>query len=81
MWLQFQNTAVCIFPSSFCQANMGMFDRLLQDLLAHIDDNTSVIDLYSGVGVIGLCVANNCEVLRVDCVDSNPYAHLAFERW
>ena len=61
-----------ISPQSFFQVNPVQTEKLYSKALeyADIDENTSVMDIYCGIGTISLCVAKNAKsVVGVEIVE------------
>ncbi|MEK7376160.1 MAG: methyltransferase, partial [Candidatus Margulisiibacteriota bacterium] len=56
--------------SSFFQVNLPVFETALGDMKAYAKPGSMILDLYCGVGTIGLALAKNAE--RVELVDSVP---------
>ena len=54
-----------ISPASFYQVNPAQTERLYQTAaqLAEIDETQTVLDLYCGIGTIGICTAANAKTL------------------
>lgn len=50
-------------PESFFQINIPVYEQALKDIKKWIKKDTKVIDLYSGVGTIGLTVGNKDTIL------------------
>lgn len=57
---------------SFFQVNVPMFQEALADIATHVKKDTPLVDLYSGVGAIGLSLAPH--VKDVTLVDNVPEA-------
>lgn len=51
--------------SSFFQVNIPIFEEVLTDIKRHIGDD-SIIDMYGGVGSIGLSVADSPTIIELD---------------
>lgn len=77
LWEQFGGVSVCFQPSSFAQANLDLFELMLERLSAMIPSGSAVLEFYAGVGVIGLYLAKKCG--RVICCEINPFAEKGFE--
>ena len=58
-----------IGPTSFFQVNTRIFEKIIEKIRAEIEGSI-LIDLYAGVGVIGICVADLCK--RVIAIEENP---------
>lgn len=55
---------------SFFQVNLPIYEQALKDMSAFVDHKHQTVDLYSGVGTIGLTIGgNNCTL-----VELNPHA-------
>ncbi|KKQ80416.1 MAG: hypothetical protein UT02_C0009G0014 [Parcubacteria group bacterium GW2011_GWC2_38_7] len=57
---------------SFFQVNWPIFTKALEDIQSVVDDESLVVDYYSGVGVIGLSLAKR--VQKVSLVESDENA-------
>lgn len=53
-------------PNGFFQINLPVYEMALTEIRRHINTN-SVLDLYSGVGTIGLSVASTHNLTMVEC--------------
>ena len=61
-------------PNGFFQINLPVYEQALQAIKPHITTD-QVLDLYSGVGTIGLSVAKGCQLTLVEC-DKSAYNEL-----
>lgn len=61
-------------PNGFFQINLPVYELALKEIKNHIDTE-KVLDLYSGVGTIGLSVARDRDLTLVEC-DKSAYAEL-----
>lgn len=61
-------------PNGFFQINLPIYEMALREIKQYIDTE-KVLDLYSGVGTIGLSVARNKELILVEC-DKSAYKEL-----
>lgn len=77
LWEQFLGRNVCFHPASFVQANLEMFERLLERLIDFVPQNADLLEFYAGVGAIGLALVERCR--RVQCVEIVPLAQQCFE--
>ena len=64
-------------PGSFCQSNLIFFETILKDVEAFLPSLAKAYDLYSGVGLFGICLESKFE--HVDFVETNLFSKLAFE--
>jgi len=69
---------LCFPPNVFRQANLVGFSKIIRTIRSYIPPNSRVIELYGGVGTIGL----NCLDLvdEIQCSDENPYNKICFEK-
>ena len=58
-------------PNGFFQINLPVYEMALKEIKKHITTD-NVLDLYSGVGTIGLSVAHNKNLTLVEC---NKFAY------
>lgn len=68
----------CAFhPACFSQANLNLFEDALRRIQEWIPPNENILELYAGIGVIGLSLARLSK--KVLCVEINPYSLECFE--
>ncbi|KAK8967193.1 hypothetical protein KSP40_PGU011799 [Platanthera guangdongensis] len=79
-WEHIGGIDICLDPSSFGQANTQAFNSLLRKLHKYVPYGSSVVDLYSGAGVIGLSVAATRKCRSLRCVEINKESKLSFEK-
>ena len=63
-------------PGGFFQINLPVYEAALLQIKAFLEDSTSVLDLYAGVGTIGLSVARDKALTLVE-VNRSAYEELA----
>lgn len=63
-------------PACFMQAHLSLFEELVRSVQRYIMKDKKVIDLYAGVGVIGLNCAEQSKA--VTCVEWSPFAEECF---
>ena len=61
-------------PNGFFQINLPVYELALKEIKKHIFTD-KVLDLYSGVGTIGLSVASNKDLTLVEC-DKSAYGEM-----
>lgn len=76
LWENIAGVDVCYHPANFAQANLNLFEVMLEDLIKNIRPKTKVIEYYAGVGVIAFAIASKVE--SVTCNEINPFAEEAF---
>jgi tRNA/tmRNA/rRNA uracil-C5-methylase (TrmA/RlmC/RlmD family) len=77
LWEQFEGTNICFQPSNFAQANLDLFEKILEKIKAWVRPQSKIAEFFAGVGTIGLYVASKCSWLR--CEEINPHAHECFD--
>ncbi len=76
VWERFGEVSVCFQPANFAQANLSLFEELLQKIKEWVPDGAKVAEFFAGVGVIGLFIASKCTWVK--CGEVNPHAKLCF---
>lgn len=64
-------------PNGFFQINLPVYQMALEEIRKEVGDSEKVLDLYSGVGTIGLSVARDRDLTLVEC---NKDAYRELER-
>ena len=57
-------------PNTFLQSNLTGFENIVKSIRAFVPNDARVLELYGGVGTIGLHLAD--KVAEIDCSDENP---------
>ncbi len=57
-------------PNTFLQSNLTGFENIVKSIRAFVPENARVLELYGGVGTIGLHLSDR--VAELDCSDENP---------
>lgn len=57
LWERVSGVDIAFTPASFGQANLQAFDALLRRLQKAVKIGSKVVELYAGVGAIGLSLA------------------------
>lgn len=65
------NKVFQISPISFFQVNIKIFEKIIEKIKSEITGST-IIDLYAGVGAIGICLAQVCK--KVIAIEENLHA-------
>lgn len=63
-------------PGSFCQNNLTFFQKIIEDASCHLGHYDKALDLYSGVGLIGLNLVKHAKFWGF--AESNSLAGLPF---
>ncbi|MBS0624669.1 MAG: class I SAM-dependent RNA methyltransferase [Verrucomicrobia bacterium] len=61
-------------PGAFAQAHLDLFEVLLQTVNTWVPPNSRIVELFAGVGVIGLSLLQNCQKLLL--IENNPFAEI-----
>ncbi|MDD5218181.1 MAG: hypothetical protein PHN49_00590 [Candidatus Omnitrophica bacterium] len=78
LWTVIEGKKVYYSLDTFFQANLSILPRVVQQIRKWLalDAGTLFLDLYAGVGLFGLCLADSvCKVVMVE--ESKPSARLA----
>lgn len=65
IWEHIAGLEIAFGPSHFGQANIQMYERLIFDIQKHVMQNSVICELYAGIGVIGLSLANQSKEVRI----------------
>lgn len=63
-------------PNGFFQINIPVYEMVLKEVKQHIDKNLPVVDMYAGVGTIGLSVINKNQPLTLVETDKNAFEEM-----
>jgi len=66
-------------PNGFFQINLPVYELVLQEISQHIKTD-KVLDLYSGVGTIGLSIIKNADIKELTLVEINKQAYGELEK-
>lgn len=77
-WQRFGGAHVCLAPGSFVQANYGAVQRCVAAMSAHVPRDSALVDLYGGVGALGLALTAACGLRRLTAVERNPACRQPF---
>lgn len=78
LWEEIGGISICFHPGTFSQANLTLFEKILEDIQKQILPGKKVVELYAGVGMIGLTLLEKSEF--VTFVESNPLCLPCFEK-
>lgn len=76
LWQKINGKAIPFHPGAFSQAHLPLFEKMLQTIENWVKPEEKVIELYAGVGVIGLNLEKKTKSITL--VENNPFAHISF---
>lgn len=76
LWEEMRGTKIAFTPACFGQANLDLFESILDQIALKAPEGSSVVEYYAGVGLIGLTLASSSQ--RVFCCEINPHAERCF---
>lgn len=76
--LPYEAPLLCFPPFVFRQANLCAFENIISAVRSYVPKGSKVVELYGGVGTIGLHLADL--VSSLVCSDENPHNRQCFER-
>ncbi|KAL3691988.1 hypothetical protein R1sor_005639 [Riccia sorocarpa] len=79
LWERIGGADICFTPATFGQANLQAFEALLRRLQKKVRRGSAVVELYAGVGVIGISLAVTRACRSVKCVEVNKEAKDSFQ--
>lgn len=77
-WVQMGSVEICLHPANFTQAHLEAFNFLIGLIVDEVEENQTVLELYAGVGPIGLNLSGKASYIR--CTELNPFAENMFEK-
>lgn len=78
LWETICQKEICFHPSSFAQANLDLFEEMVQNIKESVPRNPKIVEYYAGVGAIGLCLAD--EAFSIRCCEISPHAQECFNQ-
>ncbi len=78
LWQTLNQTRIPFHPGAFSQTHLPLFEKMLQSIESWVKPNEHVLELYAGVGAIGLSLQK--KVKSITLVENNPFAHLSFQQ-
>ncbi|KAG6548319.1 hypothetical protein Mapa_010185 [Marchantia paleacea] len=79
LWERVGGADICFTPASFGQANLQAFEALLRRLQKKVKRDSAVVELYAGVGIIGISLAVTRACRSIKCVEVNKEAKDSFQ--
>ncbi len=77
LWDLLGNVNCAFHPATFCQANISLFEKALQRIREWVIPDSSILELYAGIGVIGMNLIDTAR--DVVCVEINPFSLECFD--
>lgn len=77
LWQTVLQRKIAFHPACFQQANLALFEKILEDIQQHVLPKTALLELYAGVGMMGWILSSKCS--PITCVENNPYCKASFE--
>lgn len=77
IWEKIYGHSFAFGPNHFGQANLALYETLIEDMDQHLPKGLQIADLYSGIGVIGTCLAPKSK--SVSCIEIQTQARPYFE--
>ena len=78
LWQKIHNEWIPFHPGAFSQVHIPLFEKIIQKIEGWIRPDEKVLELYAGVGAIGLNLQRKTKHLTL--VESNPFAYLSFQQ-
>jgi 23S rRNA (uracil1939-C5)-methyltransferase len=78
MWQKLGRCQAAFHPGAFAQANLALFDRVLEKTEEWLPGHPRLLEIYAGVGAISFHLSPHCR--SVHLIEDNPYAHLSFQQ-
>lgn len=78
LWQPINGNSYPFHPAAFSQVHFPLFEKMLQKIENWVYPNERIIELYAGIGIIGLSLQKKTKNLTL--VENNPYAHLSFQQ-
>jgi len=78
IWQMIAGHKYAFHPAAFSQAHLSLYGKLLKDLAKAVDKRAHILELYCGVGVIGLHLSKFAK--KVVMVENNPFSEKSFHQ-
>jgi 23S rRNA (uracil1939-C5)-methyltransferase len=78
LWQTLNDLPVPFHPGAFSQTHLPLFEKMLKKIETWVKPGEKVLELYAGVGAIGLSVRHQAKELTL--VENNPFAYLSFQQ-
>lgn len=78
LWQTLNQTPIAFHPAAFSQTHLPLFEQMLQKIETWVQPNDRILELYAGVGAIGLSLSSKAKHLTL--IENNPFAHLSYQQ-
>jgi 23S rRNA (uracil1939-C5)-methyltransferase len=76
LWQRMGRAQIALHPGAFSQANLPLFDRMLDRIEEWVPQGAHLLEVYAGAGGISLHLASR--LASAVLVENNPYAALSY---
>jgi 23S rRNA (uracil1939-C5)-methyltransferase len=82
VWEQIAGHEFAFGPEHFGQVNLAMYEQMIQDIQQRIPPKKRVVELYGGIGIIGICLVKHSASVVISEIQemAKPYFEIAKER-
>jgi 23S rRNA (uracil-5-)-methyltransferase RumA len=77
LWQNINGQKIAFHPAAFCQVHLLLFEKMLKDMSSFLTKGRALLDIYSGVGSIGLNFFSHFD--EIVFVEENPFAKISFD--
>lgn len=78
LWQTLNRIPIPFHPGAFSQTHLPLFEKMIQRIEQWVQPNDRILELYAGVGAIGLSLCHKAKHLTL--VENNPFAHLSYQQ-
>jgi 23S rRNA (uracil1939-C5)-methyltransferase len=75
IWEEIAGLEVAFGPSHFGQANLAIYEKLVYEIEKNVMPDSRAVELYAGIGVIGLVLARKCSHVLLCEVESHAKSY------
>lgn len=76
VWEEIAGKEFAFHPAHFGQANLEMYERLINDIKKRVKKGAIIAELYAGIGIIGMSLVEQATEVRLCEVE--PHAEIAY---
>ena len=78
LWQELCGEKIPFHPGAFAQAHWTLFSELAERVVDWVPDNSKLLEIYAGVGAMGILAAKKAQSLTL--VENNPHSYLSFKQ-